>query len=150
MLKMDRIYQQILHELERDGRIPNTQLAEKVGLSASACLRRVQEMEKAGVIQGYRAVLNPEAMGRGFVAYVTVGLEEHSKAAQEAFEKTVETFPEVRECHNVTGISEYLLRVETANLPAYKEFHTERLGTAPGVRKLMTHVVMDTPKDLRT
>lgn len=145
----DGIGVKILRELTRDGRIANTQLAERVGLSPSACLRRVQEMERAGIITGYRAVLDPAAMGRGFVAYVTVGLSEHTKQAQRRFEVAVAAFDEVRECHNITGSIEYLLRVEAADLAAYKHFHTDCLGTVEGVSRLTTHVVMDSPKDER-
>ncbi|MCB1336966.1 MAG: Lrp/AsnC family transcriptional regulator [Maritimibacter sp.] len=146
---MDRIDHKILRELSRDGRIANTQLAERVGLSASACLRRVQELERSGVIAGYRAILNPAAMGRGFVAYLTVGLSDHSKEGQARFERAVAGMDEVRECHNITGTIEYLLRVETEDLAAYKAFHTDKIGTVDGVRQLTTHVVMDSPKDER-
>ncbi len=148
-MKIDRLGQRILRELTRDGRIANTQLADRVGLSPSACLRRVQEMERAGIITGYRAVLDPTAMGRGFVAYVTVGLSEHTKTAQQRFEQAVAGFDEVRECHNITGTVEYLLRVEAADLARYKHFHTDCLGTVEGVSRLTTHVVMDSPKDER-
>jgi len=148
-MKTDAIDLKILRELTRDGRIANTQLAERVGLSPSACLRRVQEMERQGVITGYRAVLDPAAMGRGFVAYLTVGLSDHSKEGQARFERAVARLDEVRECHNITGTIEYLLRVETADLAAYKAFHTDRIGTIEGVRQLTTHVVMDSPKDER-
>ena len=89
MMKIDAINQKILRELQRDGRISNTDLAEKVGLSPSACLRRVQELERNGVIQGYRAVLNRKSMGAGFTVYVTVGLSEHTKKSQDAFEKAM-------------------------------------------------------------
>lgn len=146
---MDEIDRKILRELTRDGRVANIQLAARVGLSPSACLRRVQEMERAGIITGYRAVLDPAAVGRGFVAYVTVGLAEHTKEAQHLFERAVAGFDEVRECHNITGTIEYLLRVEAADLAAYKRFHTEGLGTIEGVSRLTTHVVMDSPKDER-
>ncbi|HGG04862.1 MAG TPA: Lrp/AsnC family transcriptional regulator [Aliiroseovarius sp.] len=149
MSGLDRISQEILRELSLDGRLANTALAERVGLSPSACLRRVQELERAGVIKGYRAVLNPKAMGVGFVAYVTVGLSDHSKASQEGFERSVGMFPEVLECHNITGSVEYLLRVETEDLEAYKLFHTDKLGTLAQVHQITTHVVMGSPKDLR-
>lgn len=86
-------------------------LAEAVGLSPSACLRRVQELERAGVIKGYRARLDLEQTGRGYVVYVTVGLAEHTKAAQEGFEHAMQAAPEVAECHNVAGAFEYMLRV---------------------------------------
>ncbi len=149
MTKMDDINRRILRELTRDGRISNLELAERVGLSPSACLRRVQELERGGVIMGYRAVLNPAAMGVGFTAYLGVGLGEHTKAAQEAFERAVGRAPEVVECHNITGTIEYLLRVECADLRAYKTFHTDVLGTLPHVTAITTYVVMGSPKDLR-
>jgi Lrp/AsnC family transcriptional regulator, leucine-responsive regulatory protein len=146
---MDQISERILQILSSDGRIANQDLAARVGLSPSACLRRVQDLERRGVIRGYRAVLSPEAMGKGFVAYVTVGLSVHTKAAQEGFERAIRTAPQVRECHNITGTVEYLLRVEVADLAAYKHFHTEVLGTLPQVNALTTFVVMGSPKDER-
>ncbi len=149
MVKIDKIDREILRLLTGDGRLPNTALAERVGLSPSACLRRVQELERAGVIQGYRAVLNPRATGIGFVAYVTVGLSDHSKASQEGFERSIGLYDEVRECHNITGAVEYLLRVETADLEAFKLFHTDRLGTLAQVHQMTTHVVMGSPKNMR-
>ena len=149
MTKLDAIDQKILHELSRDGRLSNLDLATRIGLSPSACLRRVQELERTGVIRGYRAVLNPAAVGVGFVAYVTVGLNTHTKAAQEAFERGVSRARQVTECHNITGTVEYLLRVEAADLADYKHWHTEVLGVLPQVQSITTFVVMDSPKDLR-
>jgi DNA-binding Lrp family transcriptional regulator len=149
MIALDEIDHRILRELTRDARQSNLALADRVGLSPSACLRRVQALEKAGVIKGYRAVLDPERLGIGFVAYVTVGLGTHTKAAQEAFERAVGLAPQVRECHNITGTVEYLLRVETADLAAYKHWHTDVLGVLPQVRSITTFVVMGSPKDER-
>ncbi len=149
MAKFDQIDEHILRELSRDGRVSNLALADKVGLSPSACLRRVAALEKAGIISGYRAVLNRAALGSGFVAYVTVGLNKHTKDAQEAFERAMAQAPEVRECHNITGQVEYLLRVEAADLTAYKAFHTEVLGTVPQVNAITSYVVMGSPKDER-
>jgi DNA-binding Lrp family transcriptional regulator len=149
MIKLDPIDQKILQELARDGRMANLDLAERVGLSPSACLRRVQALERAGVISGYRAVIDGAKLGIGFVAYVTVGLNSHTKAAQEAFERAVARAPQVRECHNVTGTIEYLLRVEVADLAAYKHWHTEVLGVLPQVQSITTFVVMGSPKDDR-
>ncbi|MEO1694544.1 MAG: Lrp/AsnC ligand binding domain-containing protein, partial [Pseudomonadota bacterium] len=91
----------------------------------------------------------PEAVGRGFTAYITVGLSSHTKASQEAFERAVSRAREVRECHNITGTVEYLLRVECADLAAYKRFHTDHLGTTPHVSSITTYVVMGSPKDER-
>ena len=84
MIEIDRLNNRILHELVQDGRVSNAELADRVGLSPSACLRRVQELERSGVIKRYRAVLNQAALGIGFTAYIAVGLSDHSKASQEA------------------------------------------------------------------
>ncbi|MBY6162275.1 Lrp/AsnC family transcriptional regulator [Mameliella alba] len=149
MSAMDAIDQKILRELTRDGRLSNLALADRVGLSPSACLRRTQALEKSGVISGYRAVLSAEKTGIGFCAYITVGLNQHTKPAQEAFERAMATAPQVRECHNITGPVEYLLRVEVSDLAAYKHFHTDILGALPMVRTLTSYVVMGSPKDER-
>jgi DNA-binding Lrp family transcriptional regulator len=146
---MDVINKRILRELSRDGRISNLELADRVGLSPSACLRRVQELERSGIICGYRAVLDREALGIGFIAYVAVGLSTHTKQAQLEFEEAIARSPEVTECHNVTGSFEYLLRVETADLAAYKHFHTDVLGIVPPVSAITSYVVMSSPKDER-
>ncbi len=149
MTDLDAISDRILHELRRDGRISNLDLADRVGLSPSACLRRVQDLEKRGVIRGYRAVLDAAQTDRSFVVYATVGLSEHTKAAQEGFERAMARAPEVVECHNIAGAFEYLLRVEARDMTAYKTFHTDVLGTAPAVRSITSYIVMDSPKDER-
>jgi Lrp/AsnC family transcriptional regulator, leucine-responsive regulatory protein len=149
MGNLDDTDHRILRELARDARQSNLALADRVGLSPSACLRRVQALERLGVIKGYRAVIDPDRLGIGFVAYVTVGLNAHTKAAQEAFERAVGRAREVRECHNITGTVEYLLRVETADLAAYKHWHTDILGILPQVQSIVTFVVMGSPKDDR-
>ncbi|CUH78225.1 Lrp/AsnC family transcriptional regulator [Tropicibacter naphthalenivorans] len=149
MTEIDVVDRRILRELSSDGRLSNLALAERVGLSASACLRRTNALEKAGIIKGYRAVLSAEKTGVTFTAYITVGLNAHTKTAQEDFERAMATAPQVRECHNITGAYEYLLRVEAADLAAYKHFHTEILGALPQVNTLTTYVVMGSPKDER-
>ena len=149
MARFDVLNDRILRELSRDGRLSNLELAERVGLSPSACLRRVQDLERRGVITGYRARLDPTAMGVTFIAYVGVGLSHHTKQAQADFEAAMARAPEVSECHNVTGSIEYILRVEAADLAAYKHFHTEVLGVLPQVSSISTYVVMDSPKDER-
>ena len=97
MSAVDPINARILRELTLDGRISNIDLADKVGLSPSACLRRVQDLERKGVITGYRAVFSPQAMGITFIAYVLVGLSKHTKADQQGFEIAMASAPEVRE-----------------------------------------------------
>lgn len=149
MTEIDAIGDRILLELTRDGRISNVELANRVGLSPSACLRRVQEFERTGVIEGYRAVIDRAAIGTGFAAYVAVGLSVHTKVAQEAFERAIARSAQVRECHNVTGAVEYILRVEVADLAAYKVFHTDILGVLPQVNAITSYIVMGSPKDER-
>lgn len=149
MIDMDAIDRKILRVLSGDGRITNTDLSGMIGLSPSACLRRTQELERLGVIKHYRAVLDPVAMGIGFTAYLAVGLSDHTKASQEAFETAITRSVEVKECHNVTGSFEYMLRVETKDLLSYKVFHTDVLGVLPQVLSITTFVVMGSPKDDR-
>lgn len=146
---MDKLNRRILQELKADGRVSNAELASRVNLSPSACLRRVQELERSGVITGYRAILNPAAFDIGFIAYVTVGLSDHSTRAQEAFETAISQSAQVTECHNIAGAFEYLLRVETQDLIAYKAFHHDILGGLPQVNAITTFVVMGSPKDDR-
>lgn len=146
---MDKITARILQELSRNGRISNIELADRCGLSPSACLRRVQDLERRGVIAGYRAVLNRSAMGVGFIAYATVGLNSHTKTSQETFERAMAAAPEVVECHNISGAVEYLLRIEVADLPSYKAFHTDVMGLLPQVNAITSYVVMGSPKDAR-
>ncbi len=138
-----------MHELERDGRLTNIELARKVGLSTSACLRRVQALERDGTILGYRAIVNRDAVGNGFVVMVAVGLSRHLKSDQVEFERAMANAPEVRECHSISGTIEYLLRIEVADLAAYKLFHTEVLGTVPQVSSITSYIVMASPKDER-
>ncbi|SEK67951.1 Lrp/AsnC family transcriptional regulator [Pacificibacter marinus] len=146
---MDKIDDHILRTLARDGRLTNLQLADQIGLSPSATSRRVADLERSGVITGYRAVIDQSKVGLGFVAYVTVGLSKHTKESQEAFERAISQAPQVKECHNVTGVFEYILRVETADLSAYKVFHTDVLGVLPQVNSITSYIVMESPKDLR-
>ncbi len=149
MIEIDAISRNILQTLEQDGRLTNIDLAAKVGLSASACLRRVQDMERRGLIQGYRAVLDPAVRGAAITIFVMVGLSEHLKKDAQAFEQAVARAPEVRECHNITGSVEYLLRVEVADLAAYKAFHADILGTLSQVGSITSHICLGSPTDKR-
>jgi len=149
MIEIDAISHNILYALENNGRISNIELAEHVGLSPSACLRRVQELERTGIIKGYRAVLDRERLGTGITAFVMVGLSAHLSKDARAFERAMEAAPQVRECHNITGAVEYLLRVEVADLPAYKDFHANILGTLSQVSSITSHISLGSPKDKR-
>jgi len=133
---MDRFDERILQELKLNGRLSNVELATRIGLSPSATLRRVQELEHNKTIVGYRAILNSVKQGIEFIAYVEIGLSDHSNAAQKHFELSIEGAKEVVECHNITGSKEYLLRVETTSLSAYKQFHSEVLGSIKQVQSI--------------
>ncbi len=146
---MDRINRNILHTLESNGRISNADLADRVGLSASACLRRVQELERSGYIKGYRAVLDRSRLGGRVTIFVMVGLSAHLKKDAAKFEQAMEAAAEVRECHNITGSVEYLLRVEVENLEDYKNFHSDTLGVLPQVASITSHISLGSSKDLR-
>lgn len=148
-MEIDAINQNILRVLEGDGRISNIDLAARVGLSPSACLRRVQELERSGLIKGYRAVLDRSQLGAGITVFVMVGLSAHLSKDARAFERAMEAAPQVRECHNITGVVEYLLRVEVADLPAYKDFHANILGVLPQVSSITSHICLGSPKDKR-
>jgi len=146
---MDATNTKILSILERDGRISNTELAARVNLSVSACLRRVQEMERSGIIKGYRAVLDHEKLGSAITVFVMVGLSGHLTRDAKAFERAMEAASVVRECHHITGTVEYLLRVEVASLDQYKYFHSEILGALTQVGSITSHISLGSPKDLR-
>jgi Lrp/AsnC family leucine-responsive transcriptional regulator len=146
---MDAIDSAILRHLQRYGRVTNLQLAERVGLSPSACLRRVQALEAAGVIKGYRAVLDRTRLGAGLTVFVMVGLSGQLKRDALAFERAMAEAPEVQECHNITGSVEFLLRVEVSDLAAYKHFHADVLGTLSQVSSITSHVCLGSSKDLR-
>lgn len=134
----------ILAVLEADGRISNAELAARVGLSPSPCLRRVRRLEDSGVIWGYRAVVDPAVVGRGLRVFAGVRLGRHGRAEVVAFERAVVALSEVIACHHVTGNYDYLLDVEVADLPAYEHFHANRLAGLPNVAAVTSYVTMKT------
>lgn len=149
MTQIDAVNSQILSVLERDGRISNIDLASKVGLSPSACLRRVQELERSGVIKGYRAVIDRSVIGDVITIFVTVSLSGQLKKDALDFERAMNAAPHVKECHNVTGSVEYFLRVEVQDLATYKEFHSNVLGVLSQVSSMTSHICLGSSKDVR-
>jgi Lrp/AsnC family transcriptional regulator, leucine-responsive regulatory protein len=139
---MDRIDRKILRELQEDGRLTNADLAARVSLTPSPCLRRVRQLEQDDVIRGYRAVLDPAALGRGFQSFATVVMryEDHETIAE--FERQVAGLPEVIEAHRLFGDPDYLLRIAVADIVAYERFRTDVLTTLPGVGQLTSHLAM--------
>jgi Lrp/AsnC family leucine-responsive transcriptional regulator len=141
---VDEVDRSILAVLEKHGRISNAELADRVGLSPSPCLRRVRQLEETGVIRGYRALIDPAAVGRGLRVFAGVRLARHSRADVIAFERAVIRLPEVVHSHHVTGNYDYLLQIEVADLPAYEDFHANRLANLPGVAVVNSYVTMKT------
>ena len=139
---MDSIDRAIVAELERDGRQTNVDLASRVGLTAGPCLRRVQRLEADGVIRGYRAVVDPAALGAGFEVLVQVTMDREDAATVAAFERGVAEIPEVRDAERLFGDPDYLLRVATADIEAFQRLRDEALATLPGVRRLTSTIVM--------
>ena len=132
---LDPIDHRLLQRLRADGRISNADLASAVGLSPSACLRRVRRLEERGVIRGYAAILANDA-DDGVVAYVEITLEKQTDDHMRRFEAAVRKHPEIRECFLMTGGSDYLLRVEVANAGEFERIHKEILSTMPGVLRI--------------
>jgi Lrp/AsnC family transcriptional regulator, leucine-responsive regulatory protein len=141
---MDEVDRSILAVLEKHGRISNAELAAKVGLSPSPCLRRVRRLEETGAIRGYRALIDPAAIGRSLRVFVGVRLMRHAHADVAAFERAVVQLSEVVYTHHITGNYDYLLQVEVADLPAYETFHASRLAALPGVAAVTSYVTMKT------
>ncbi|MDX3380543.1 Lrp/AsnC family transcriptional regulator [Streptomyces sp. V2] len=147
---MDAIDRKILTELQLDGRLTITDLAARVRLSVSPCHRRLRDLERSGAIKGYRAVVEPAAVGLAFEAliFVTMRLEDRDTVAE--FEAALAAVPHVVQAQRLFGDPDYLLRVVTADLAAYQRLYDERLATLPGVQRLnstlvMKHVVDDRP-----
>ncbi|MEW6644905.1 MAG: Lrp/AsnC family transcriptional regulator [Pseudomonadota bacterium] len=136
MQSIDAIDRQILRHLKADGRISNVKLAAAVGLSPSACLRRVQILEEQGTIRGYTAIVEGPDTGAGIVIIVQITLERQTEQFLQRFEAAVRKHPEIRECYLMTGGSDYLLHVEAESAAAYEAVHKEVLSRLPGVARI--------------
>jgi DNA-binding Lrp family transcriptional regulator len=137
-VRLDSVDISILTELQDHGRLTNAELAERVGLSASACHRRVKALEQAGVIDRYVAILSEKALGRGITVYVQVTLDNQKRETLVAFEEAVETVPEVMECYLMSGDADYLVRVLVRDANDYERVHREVLSGLPGVARLVS------------
>lgn len=142
----DRTDRRILAALQREGRLPNAELAERVNLSPSACLRRLQRLEQSGAISGYAARIDPAAVGLGLQAFVRVQLEKHGSAGVARFAEAVRSWNEVVACYALTGDMDYLLHVVVADLEHYSRFLMDKLLNAAGVADLNSSFVLQTVK----
>jgi DNA-binding Lrp family transcriptional regulator len=139
---VDIIDRQILSSLQDDGRMSVTDLASRVGLSLSACHRRLKDLEHAGAIERYRAVVSPKAVGLAFEAIVFVTVVRTDVSTVAAFEEAVTSLPNVVEAERLFGEPDYMLRVLARDLTAYQEFYDQALGALPGVQRLTSTLVM--------
>ena len=139
---MDRFDEQILLALQQNARISNVQLADRVGLSASACSRRIQALEDSGIIAGYRAVLDRERIGLPMTVLVNVSIQTLSRDQMAAFEAAVMDIPEVIVCYLVSGSSDYLLRIAARDLPDFERIHTEHLSALPFVARIESNFAL--------
>ena len=146
METLDKLDRHILRSLQDDGRATYDQLAEQVGLSPSAVLRRVKRLEESGVIDRYVALVKPESVGLGLTAYINVRLEKHTESHKrnpmDLFRASVQTWPEVAECAALTGEMDYLLRVLVQDMAHYSRFIMDTLLKHPSVQDCRTSFVM--------
>ena len=146
--KLDTVDRKILKTLQEKGRITNVDLAEKVGITAPPCLRRVRALEEAGYIEGYHADLNHKSLGFTITAFILVGLNSNSEADLSAFEAKANEWPLVRECFLVNGEYDFILKVVARDLTEYQEFLTGELTPTPHVSSVKTAFSVRTGKSL--
>jgi Lrp/AsnC family transcriptional regulator, leucine-responsive regulatory protein len=146
ILLLDRTDRAILAELQRDGRMPNNVLADRVGLSPAPCLRRVRRLEAEGYIAGYAALLAPDRLDRGLVVYVRIRLSHQTRDVIERFEREILAVPDVLECHAMVGDPDYMLRVAARDLDQYREWFMEHLAPLAGVDTIESQVAFRTVK----
>ncbi len=145
--RLDEYDRAILRQVATEGRISAMELARRIGLSKSPTQARLKRLEQAGVITGYRAVLDPIRIGQAHVAFVEVRLSDTREAALQAFNRAVLTIPEVEECHMIASRFDYLLKVRTSDIQAYRRVLAERLSALPHVASTSTYVAMEAVKD---
>ena len=146
---MDAIDRKIIAELQTDGRLTVTALAQRVRLSVAPCHRRLRALEQSGAIRGYRAVIDPAAIGLGFEVLVQVTMDREDAATIAAFERGLAEIAEVRHAERLFGDPDYLVRVATADIAAYQSLRDEKLATLPGVQRLTSTIVMKRVVDER-
>ena len=145
-LPLDPLDRSILAILQEEGRITNVELARRVGLTAPPCLRRMHTLEEAGVIRGYHAELDPEALGYAITVFAMVSLRSQAEDDLLAFEAHVAGLPEVRECHMLNGEIDFILKIVAHDLHAFQSFLTAKLTSAPNVASVRTSLTIRAAK----
>jgi Lrp/AsnC family leucine-responsive transcriptional regulator len=143
---LDAIDRRIVAALQADGRLSNVDLAERVGLSPSPCLRRVKRLEREGYIEAYRAMLGRDRIGLGLTVFVGIKIEGHANARADPFEKAIRAMPEVVACHMVSGEADYLLEVVVPDLQRYQRFLLGKLLDLPIVKEVRSNIAIQSVK----
>jgi DNA-binding Lrp family transcriptional regulator len=147
MASLDSIDRRLLSELQAEGRITNVELAQRVGLTAPPCLRRVRALEESGVIKGYHADLEASKLGFAITVFAMVSLRSQAEEDLRAFEAHVKTLPEVRECHMLNGEIDFILKIVSQDLQSFQELLTSELTPAPNVASVKTSLTIRTSKN---
>ena len=146
MANLDRIDRRLLAQLQDEGRITNVELAQRVGLTAPPCLRRVRSLEEEGVIRGYHADLDASKLGYAITVFALVSLKSQAEDHLRQFEDHVRELPEVRECHMLNGEIDFILKIVSRDLQSFQEFLTSKLTPAPNVASVKTSLTIRTAK----
>ncbi|HWV16376.1 MAG TPA: Lrp/AsnC family transcriptional regulator [Cellvibrio sp.] len=150
-IELDRYDRLILEALQKNGRISNQELADAISLSPSPCLRRVRQLEESGLIDGYVALLNARKLGLTLMALIQISMDKHTPDRFAAFEETVASYPEVLECHLITGQSaDYLLKVIVKDMDAYQQFLLQKLTRIESVSGVHSSFVLKSPINSRS
>ena len=145
-MTLDRFDRDILHQLQRQGRMSNQEVAEAVNLSPSPCLRRIRRLEEEGYIEGYVALLNARKLGLNLTAFIQISMDKHTPERFTEFDKIVTTLPEVLECHLITGqAADYLLKVIVEDMDAYQQFLLNKITRIEGVSGVHSSFVLRSP-----
>jgi DNA-binding Lrp family transcriptional regulator len=148
MGSLDQIDCRLLAELQGEGRMTNVELAQRVGLTAPPCLRRVRALEEAGIIRGYHAELDPAKLGYTIMVFALVSLKSQAEESLRQFEDHVRGLPQVRECHMLNGEIDFILKIVSKDLQSFQEFLTSELTPAPNVASVKTSLTIRTAKQL--
>lgn len=148
MINLDEIDRRLLAELQAEGRVTNVELAQRVGLTAPPCLRRVRSLEEAGIIQGYHADLDASKLGFTITVFALVSLKSQAEESLRGFEEHMKTLPEVRECHMLNGEIDFILKIVSRDLQSFQEFLTSKLTPAPNVDSVKTSLTIRTAKNI--
>lgn len=146
--KIDIVDRQILHDLQEDGRITNVDLAKRAGISAPPCLRRVRGLEDAGIIKGYHADIDADALGYSVNVFAFVGLTSQAESDLQDFEEMVSAWPQVRECHMLMGETDFVLKIVAHDWDDFQKFLTSKLTPATNVSHVKTALAIRSAKNL--